>query len=201
MERGRASPTAALSHPTLFTTGAVRVNQNANGTPRDSTGVIRERSEDLRTPRGSTLNESTVDIFVPSDDLPQVLTDTPIREAQVQQLREAFAPAGIDSMDRRRAIIVSCTVRPVAIIRELLAKDVNSIFRRIEERSLPLKRTSGSAWDTVTRTPGSTSSSPPAQPRPVSPFGRGTLSGRHAKVAGKCANTEGRPALARGATH
>lgn len=93
------------------------------------------------------MNESTFDIFVPSDAPPQVLTDTPIRDAQVQQLREAFAAAGIISMDDRRAIVESCTIRQVASIRELLAKDVRPILRRIEERTLPPKQTSGTAWD------------------------------------------------------
>lgn len=93
------------------------------------------------------MNESTFHIFVPSETPPQVLTDTPIRDAQVQQLREAFAEAGISSMDDRRAIIESCTIRQVASIRELLAKDVRPILRRIEERTLPPKQTSGSAWD------------------------------------------------------
>jgi hypothetical protein len=97
--------------------------------------------------RGSTVNDSTFDIFGQPDQAPEAPTDPPIRDAQVQQLREAFAAAGIDSMDDRRAIIESCTIRQVASIRELLAKDVRPILRRIEERSVAPRQTSGSVWD------------------------------------------------------
>ena len=65
----------------------------------------------------------------------------------MRQLRDAFAAAGIKSMDERGAIIESYIVRPVTTIRDLLAKDVRLALRRIEERSLPSKPTSGSAWD------------------------------------------------------
>lgn len=92
------------------------------------------------------MNDSIFDIFGQPEQAPEAPTDLPIRDAQVQQLREAFTAAGITSMDDRRAIIESCTIRPVASIRELLAKDVRPIIRRIEERSAP-KQTSGSAWD------------------------------------------------------
>jgi len=93
------------------------------------------------------VNDSTFDIFREPDAPALLLADLPIDDAQVQQLREAFAAAGIVSMDDRREIIESCTVRQVVSIRELLAKDVRLILRRIEERSLPPKQTSGSAWD------------------------------------------------------
>ncbi|WP_426940081.1 hypothetical protein [Pseudarthrobacter sp. S6] len=93
------------------------------------------------------MNDSTFDIFAQPAENPNELTDIPIRDAQVQQLRDAFAAAGINSMDERRAIIESCSVRPVTTIRDLLAKDVRLVLRRIEERSLPSKPTSGSAWD------------------------------------------------------
>lgn len=94
------------------------------------------------------MHESTFDLFPEPDEAPaQVLEDLPINERQVQRLREAFAAAGIDSMDDRRAIIESCTIRRVDSIRDLLAKDVRPILRRIQERSLPAKQISGSAWD------------------------------------------------------
>ncbi|MDQ0826917.1 ABC-type thiamine transport system ATPase subunit [Arthrobacter sp. B2I5] len=98
--------------------------------------------------KGSTLDENTFDLFLEADQATsQVLEDLPIRERQVQQLREAFTAAGIDSMDDRRAIIESCTIRQVDSIGDLLARDVRPILRRIEERSLPAKQISGSAWD------------------------------------------------------
>ncbi|MEO3932307.1 hypothetical protein WMO79_05775 [Micrococcaceae bacterium Sec7.4] len=93
------------------------------------------------------MNDSTFDIFDKPDRTPDILTDIPIRDVQVQQIRDAFAAAGIDSMDDRRAIIESCTVRNATSIRDLLAKDVRPILRRIEEQSLPQKANTGSAWD------------------------------------------------------
>jgi DNA polymerase-3 subunit epsilon len=66
---------------------------------------------------------------------------------QVQKLRDAFTAAGITSMDDRKAIIESCTVREVATIRDLYAKDVRPILRRIEERKNYQGPSMGSAWD------------------------------------------------------
>lgn len=93
------------------------------------------------------MNDSTFDIFAQPAKDPDGPADILIREAQVRQLRDAFAAADIDSMEERRAIIESCTVRPVTTIMDLLAKDVRLVLRRIEERSLPSRPTSGSAWD------------------------------------------------------
>jgi hypothetical protein len=93
------------------------------------------------------VNDSTFDIFAQPVEAPDELADIPISDAQVRQLRDAFAAAGINSMDDRRAIIESCTIRPVTTIRDLLAKDVRLVLRRIKEKSLPSKPTSGSAWD------------------------------------------------------
>lgn len=55
--------------------------------------------------------------------------------------------AGIDSMDERKAIIESCTIREVANIRELYAKDVRPVLRRIEERRNYKGPATGSTWD------------------------------------------------------
>lgn len=73
--------------------------------------------------------------------------EQPITETQVEALRNAFTSAGIDSMDERKAIIESCTIREVANIRELYAKDVRPILRRIEERQNSKGPVIGSAWD------------------------------------------------------
>lgn len=93
------------------------------------------------------MSDGTFDIFTQQNQPAAGLTDLPITEAQVQQLRDAFAAAGIDSMDDRRAIIASCTIRSVASIRELLAKDVRLVLKRIAERSSAPKPKTGSAWD------------------------------------------------------
>ena len=93
------------------------------------------------------MNDSTFDIFGQPDTPPPLPIDPPISGAQVQQLREAFDAAGIESMDDRRAIIESCTIRSVASIRELLGKDVRPILKRIDERATAPKQSVGSAWD------------------------------------------------------
>lgn len=93
------------------------------------------------------MNDSTFDIFAQPAKASDGLADIPIGDAQVRQLRDAFAAAGINSMEDRRAIIESCTIRPITTIRDLLAKDVRLVLRRIKERSLQSKPTSGSAWD------------------------------------------------------
>ncbi|MDQ0802169.1 hypothetical protein QF050_003808 [Arthrobacter sp. SLBN-112] len=76
------------------------------------------------------------------------LATPPITEDQIRSLRDAFAAAGIDSMKDRKDVIESCTFpRLVVNIRELLARDVRPILRRIEERSSNKRPTVGSAWD------------------------------------------------------
>lgn len=93
------------------------------------------------------MNDDTFDVFPAATMGSNLLPDLSIQGAQVRQVRDAFAAAGIDSMAERRAIIESCTVRPVASIRELLAKDLQLVLRRIQQRGLPPKQVSGSAWD------------------------------------------------------
>lgn len=73
--------------------------------------------------------------------------DSPISEQQIRQLRTAFEAAGMNSMDERRELIESCTIRPVASIRELYARDFRPILRRIEQRTEPALNSGGSAWD------------------------------------------------------
>lgn len=91
---------------------------------------------------------STIDIFAESANSPGPWKKIPIREEQFQELRDAFAAAGINSMDERRAIIESYTARPITTIRDPMGKDGRaSCTRRIAARSLPSKPSSGSAWD------------------------------------------------------
>ena len=59
----------------------------------------------------------------------------------------AFDAAGVTSMEERQQIIESCTIRPVANIRELLAKDVRPILSRIEQRKNSKGPATGSDWD------------------------------------------------------
>ena len=71
-----------------------------------------------------------------------------ISEEQVASIRGAFEQAGITSMEERQEVIESCTARPVANIRELQARDVRRVLKRIAERQNHQKPVSGSSWDT-----------------------------------------------------
>ncbi|WP_430297718.1 hypothetical protein [Sinomonas sp. B1-1] len=84
----------------------------------------------------------------PSSARDEVRVEPKITDEQVQKLREAFASAGISSMDERKAIIESCTVRPVATIREVYAHETPRILRRIEEHRNYTGPSTGCAWDT-----------------------------------------------------
>ncbi|GAA2199990.1 hypothetical protein [Sinomonas flava] len=85
---------------------------------------------------------------VSTEQPPAAPTERKISDQQVQLLRDAFAAAGIDGMDDRKAIVESVTIRSVATIRDLHAKDVRPILRRIEERRNYAAPVTGSAWDT-----------------------------------------------------
>lgn len=93
------------------------------------------------------MDDSIFDIFAPPAASPDRLEEIPIRKVQVQQIREAFAAAGVHEMEDRRAIVQSCTIRQINTVRDLLAKDVPVVLRRIREQTLPPKLVSGSAWD------------------------------------------------------
>ena len=70
-----------------------------------------------------------------------------ISEQQVVSIREAFTSAGIHTMHERQDLIQSCIVRPVGNIRELYARDVRRILKRIQERTRAAVVHNGSAWD------------------------------------------------------
>lgn len=70
-----------------------------------------------------------------------------ISEQQVRPAREASTMAGIDTMHERQDGIQPCIVRPVGNIRELYARDVRRILKRIKERTLAAGVQNGSARD------------------------------------------------------
>ena len=70
-----------------------------------------------------------------------------ISEQQVVSIKEAFTSAGIQTMQARQELIQSCVVRPVGNIRELYARDVRRILKRIQERTRTPVVDNGSAWD------------------------------------------------------
>ena len=84
------------------------------------------------------MTEREVGLFELEDATPEKVaerTPLPIRDEQVAELREAFASAGITSMEERKAVIESCVLRPVASVRELRARDVRGILDRIRARA------------------------------------------------------------------
>lgn len=85
-------------------------------------------------------------LFTLPDTLPPP-SEPLISEAQVASIRQAFSSTGIDSMKDRQELLQSCTVRPISNIRELYARDVRRILKRINERSQTAVARSGSAWD------------------------------------------------------
>lgn len=70
-----------------------------------------------------------------------------ITDQQVAAIRDAFAEAGIVSMEDRQELIQSCVVRPVNNIREVHAREARRILKRIDERRQGGPKNSGSAWD------------------------------------------------------
>ncbi|MCV9993423.1 hypothetical protein OIU93_03820 [Paeniglutamicibacter sp. ZC-3] len=78
---------------------------------------------------------------------PQRIEEMVISEQQVELLRQAFAQAKIDDMAERQTIIQSCTTRPIANIRQLYAREVGAVLRRIASVSSADVATTGSAWD------------------------------------------------------
>ena len=85
-------------------------------------------------------------------DQPKKAAETrgaPIRDEQVQHIREAFQSAGIDEQSERKALIESVASRPVASLRELLAVEASLVLGAIRKlaNAKPAQKSSGSAWD------------------------------------------------------
>lgn len=88
-------------------------------------------------------------LFDIPDQAPAVVEfeDPLVTEQQVATIRRAFDDAGIESMDERQKLIQSCTVRPVANIRELYMRDVRQVLKRIEDWKNYTGPSTGSSWD------------------------------------------------------
>lgn len=93
------------------------------------------------------MTNTSAGLFDLPETEPAAPASPPITNAQVQAIRQAFDAVGITSMEERQQIIESCTIRPVANIRELLAKDVRPILSRINQRMTSKGPATGSAWD------------------------------------------------------
>ena len=79
--------------------------------------------------------------------VPAAFEEPAITDQQIASIRSAFEEAGISSMEERQQLIESCVVRPVAGLRELQARDVRRILKRIGEQQHSTIPRTGSAWD------------------------------------------------------
>lgn len=70
-----------------------------------------------------------------------------ITDQQILSIRRAFEEAGISSMEERQQLIESCVVRPVARLRDLQARDVRRVLKRISDQQHRTAPKTGSAWD------------------------------------------------------
>lgn len=74
--------------------------------------------------------------------------DPQINEYQITSIREAFTQAGIEDQSRRQEIVQSCTVRPIASLRELTAVEAHRVLARIKQIATAKPRPEGaSSWD------------------------------------------------------
>lgn len=92
-------------------------------------------------------DEGLFNLPAPAYSRPDEREEPRISINQIAILRGAFDDAGIMSMEERQKIIESCTIRPIANIRELLARDVRPILDRISQRINSTGLAVGNAWD------------------------------------------------------
>ncbi|WP_262103912.1 hypothetical protein [Arthrobacter sp. Marseille-P9274] len=76
-----------------------------------------------------------------------VSAERPISREQISAVRSAFERAGVTSQEKRQQIVISCTIRHVDSLRDLYARDVRPILRRLDAYSQRAGDTTGSAWD------------------------------------------------------
>lgn len=84
-------------------------------------------------------------------DMPQIqgqLEPKPITDDQIARIRAAFADAGINEQNDRKAVIKACIVRPVTSLRDLYATEAHRVLGLIRDRKEAEPKTvGGSAWD------------------------------------------------------
>lgn len=94
----------------------------------------------------SSLGDSLFDLEPVAPAGTEARAPMPIRDEQVDEIRTAFAAAGIDDVAARQALIESCVLRPTASLRDLYAKDVRGILERIASRGPGAHQGSVTAW-------------------------------------------------------
>lgn len=76
-----------------------------------------------------------------------VLEEKKITQEQVERIVEAFHRAGITDASEQKSIIRTFVLRPFESLQDLLSKDVRSILKHIESKSVEATPLVGSAWD------------------------------------------------------
>lgn len=72
---------------------------------------------------------------------------TPIKDWQVDQLRNALDATGTTVMSERQALIEELVERPVAALRELNFNDVRPLLEGLHARKAATTEEAGSTWD------------------------------------------------------
>lgn len=73
--------------------------------------------------------------------------DIPIKDHQVQQIREGLDAAGIIDQDERQSTIQSYVSRQVASLRDFHAHEAHVIIQRLKQLQSATPAKTGSAWD------------------------------------------------------
>lgn len=87
------------------------------------------------------------EVQLDADPVPERLEEMLISEEQIAMLRRAFDEAKISDMSERQALIQGCMIRPIATIRQLYARELNVVMRRIASAGNSSAPMTGSAWD------------------------------------------------------
>lgn len=76
------------------------------------------------------------------------ISHSPVREEQIDAIREAFKSAGIDNQEERQRIVQAASVRQIGSLRELYAHEAHRVLQRMQQRVQSRPDTQGaSAWD------------------------------------------------------
>lgn len=95
------------------------------------------------------MSEALFDFESPNE--PQAVAaqqrDIPVKDHQVQQIREGLYLAGIMEQDERQQTIQSYVARPVTSLRDLSAHEAHTIIQRLKQLQDAMPAKTGSAWD------------------------------------------------------
>lgn len=95
------------------------------------------------------MSDALFDFGSPEEALPAPAPqqDIPIKDHQVQQIRECLNAAGITDQNERQRTIQSFVARQVPSLRDLHAHEAHSIIQRLKQLQNSAPTKTGSAWD------------------------------------------------------